>query len=230
MRKPNISLRSNIYILTGELENDQQFHAQVRGRKALQKLLQEHEKQLGSLGPSHTTINLNKIQLAELNYADITAGCKNSSSWGLVGSPSTGFHLECRCDDTGCPHFNNCSMIKIYNDDPIDDLDQAAVQLKLVESGQSVELKEEAYSEMADILDAKEVLEKDVNTMLKDEFQSGKISSMDNEKMLMTCLVSIERITSDIIHLRDITERLEKDVSEIRNKIYAKLSMYRKTD
>ena len=230
MRKPNISLRSNIYILNGELENDQQFHAQVRGRKALQKLLQEHEKQIGNLGPANTTINLNKIQLAELNYGDIAGGCKNSNCWGLVGSPSTGFHLECRCEDASCPHFKNCSKIKIFNDDPVDDIDQASAQLKLVESGQAFELEEEAYPEMAEALGAKVVLEKDVNTMLKDEFESGKISSIDNEKMLMTCLVSIERITSDIIHLRDITERLEKDVSEIRNKIYAKLSMYRKTD
>ena len=40
----------------------------------------------------------------------------------------------------------------------------------------------------------------------------------------MSCLVSIERISGSIEHLKDITERLGKDINEIRLKLHAKIS------
>jgi len=55
-------------------------------------------------------------------------------------------------------------------------------------------------------------------------YEDIAIDDKFDNKMLMTYLVALERINSDISHLRDITDRLARDVNELKEAVMERLS------
>ncbi|WP_207729279.1 hypothetical protein [Clostridium sp. 'deep sea'] len=218
MRKSNVKLCSNISLLTSELLNDTKFHSKVRGRKALAYLASKINNK------SNSALTLNNLQVAELTHAGVTLdNCKHKNSWGLVVDENNEFYVECRCHLSECPQFKECLNNKIYMSDVI----------KKINNNQKEDLMEKI---IIDIINDCDVIEKSINYADKEvsnmkmntnlthlSEQKSKIDKVENE-FLMSCLVSIERISGSIEHLKDITERLGKDVNEIRIRLHAKIT------
>lgn len=222
LRESNIRLCSNIHILKSELENDKEFHAKVRGRKALNHLLGKVVKE-----KEQTEIALNNLQIAEINHAGIPLdNCKFKKAWGIVVDNEQNYFVECRCDYSECPQYNACLSKKIELNDIINDINELEILTDKLSNNYS-----EPISKIESLASIATEIEREVSDLSigKDvvELVEVKHNKLIDEELLMNCLVSIERIAGDIVHLKDITERLDKDVSEIRNKIHKKLTQHK---
>ena len=95
----NVRLRSNVYIRADrDIRDDEAFRAQVRGKRALEKLLRRIQIYAS---PDYEEQWLSPLQLKELREANLCSRCK-TVVWGPVrrGNVVT---MQFRCPYPVCP-------------------------------------------------------------------------------------------------------------------------------
>jgi len=110
--RSNIDLISNIYIIQTNktIQSDRQFHRQIRGKKALKKLLQLLEPSLTGINDEqpynnylHLLTEEQKIQWEQ----DLPCSFSNEQSFGFVKKNGK-LILENRCENKKCPKKYEC--------------------------------------------------------------------------------------------------------------------------
>lgn len=100
MKRSNLTLKSNIYVRTRELDKDKNFHKHVLDKEAIKSLIY-----YGSLN-EYSDLTPNQREIMEKG-----ASCsynKDEIPYGLVEDKNGELHWECRCENIDCKIFYTC--------------------------------------------------------------------------------------------------------------------------